>query len=320
MKKRVLYVVIPCYNEEKCINETLKRLSRKLDTLIKNEVISEKSRIVFVDDGSKDRTWNLITGVNGIYTIGLKLAHNRGHQNALLAGLMYAKEYADVVVSMDADLQDDINAIDEMLKKNAEGYEIIYGVRSERKKDSFFKRNTAQLFYKIMKFMGAEIIYNSADYRLMSKKALDELSKYKETNLFLRGIVPLIGMKWTTVKYARGERFAGESKYPLKKMLGFAWEGITSFSMRPLKTIFKLGVIVFILSLIVMLYCIIQYLCGNTVSGWTFTVCSIWMVGGLQMISIGLIGEYIGKIYIETKQRPRYMVEEIFKSEEAGKK
>ncbi len=312
--KQTLYIVVPCYNEEKCIAETTKRLSKKVDELINSGAISAKSKIVYVDDGSKDKTWQKITELKAHRIIGIKLSRNKGHQNALLAGLMYAKEYADVVVSMDADLQDDISAINKMLEKNGEGYEIVYGVRSERKKDSFFKRHTAQAFYKIMKFMGAEIVYNSADFRLMSKRALNELSEYKESNLFLRGIVPLIGLKWTTVEYARGERFAGESKYPIKKMFSFAWEGITSFSVKPLKTILGLGIIVFVLSLGVLIYCLVQYFCGNTVSGWTFTVCSIWLVGGLQMASIGLIGEYIGKIYSETKQRPRYTIEKIIEN------
>lgn len=309
----VLYVVVPCYNEEKCLRETTKRLSNKIDVLVKKGKVKVGSRIVYVDDGSKDKTWDLICRLNNSFVVGLKLAHNRGHQNALLAGLMYAKEHADVVVSMDADLQDDINAVDEMLDKYSDGYEIVYGVRSERKKDSFFKKHTAQMFYKIMKLMGAEVIYNSADYRLMSRRALDELSRYEEVNLFLRGIVPLIGLKWTTVLYSRGERFAGESKYPLKKMLNFAWDGITSFSVKPLRIILTLGVVVFTLSLVVLIYSVVQHFCGNTVDGWTFIICSIWIVGGLEMACIGLIGEYIGKIYAESKHRPRFFIEEIKK-------
>lgn len=311
----VLYVVVPCYNEEKCLKETTKRLMEKLKKLVFDGSISKKSRVVYVDDGSKDKTWEIVSSLKKKDVIGLKLAHNRGHQNALLAGLMFSKEYADIVISMDADLQDDINVIDKMVKKNREGFDIVYGVRSERKKDTFFKRTTAQGFYKIMRLMGVELVYNSADYRLMSKKALDELANYKEVNLFLRGIVPLIGLKWTTVEYARGERFAGESKYPLKKMLNFAWDGVTSFSIKPLRMILFLGMAVFVVSLLVLLYSVIQYLCGNTVSGWTFTVCSIWLVGGLQMACIGLIGEYIGKVYSETKARPRYFVEKVFYAE-----
>ena len=320
MKCPKMYVVVPCYNEEKCLDETTKRLVKKIRQLIDAKKINRASAIVYVDDGSKDDTWNKIVGIKNDLVIGLKLSRNRGHQNALLAGLMFAKEHADVVVSMDADLQDDINAIDEMVDKYGEGFEIVYGVRSERKKDSFFKRTTAQSFYKLMKLMGIEVIYNSADYRLMSKRALDELSNYKEVNLFLRGIVPLIGLKCTTVSYSRAERFAGESKYPLKKMLDFAWDGITSFSVKPLRMILILGLLVCLLSFIVLVYSLIQHICGNTVDGWTFTVCSIWIVGGLQMACIGLMGEYIGKIYSETKSRPRFFVEEVHYSKDRREK
>ena len=316
----IVFVVVPCFNEEKCIDETSKRLIEKLSNLISKKKIKKESRVVFVDDGSKDKTWEKITSKKSKHIIGLKLAHNRGHQNALLAGLMYAKEYADAVISLDADLQDDINAIDKMIEKFDDGFEIVYGVRKDRKKDTFFKRFTAQSFYKIMKMMGAEVVYNSADYRLMSKRALDQLSEYKEVNLFLRGIVPLIGLKWTTVEYSRKERFAGESKYPLKKMLSFAWDGITSFSIKPLRMILGLGMIVFIISIIVLLYSVIQYFLGNTVEGWTFIVCSVWIVGGLEMISVGLIGEYIGKIYAETKGRPRFFIESVYNNEGKNEK
>lgn len=319
MKQPVVYVVVPCYNEEKCIDETAKRLSEKIGSLLLEKKISKNSRIVFIDDGSKDQTWERIKRLDSDTIVGLKLSHNRGHQNALLAGLMYAKEYADAVVSMDADLQDDIDAIDKMIKKFDDGFEIVYGVRKDRKKDSFFKRSTAQSFYKFMKVMGVEIIYNSADYRLMNKRALECLSEYKEVNLFLRGIVPLIGLKWTTVEYSRGERFAGESKYPLRRMLSFAWDGISSFSVKPLKIILSIGIIVSIISVIVLLYSVIQHFCGNTVEGWTFLICSVWIVGGLEMISIGLIGEYIGKIYAETKERPRYTIEEYYNGENGNK-
>lgn len=316
MSRPILYVVVPCYNEEKCIEETTKRLGAKIERLIAAKKINNKSRIVYVDDGSKDRTWDIVSNVKDFSVIGLKLAHNSGHQNALLAGLMYAKEYADVVISMDADLQDDIDAMDEMLDKYSDGFEIVYGVRSNRKKDTFFKSFTARLFYKIMKIMGAEVVYDSADYRLMSKKALNQLAEYKEVNLFLRGIVPLIGLKWTTVKYSRGERFAGESKYPLKKMLSFAWEGITSFSVKPLKFISLVGIIVFLISIIVLVYSVVQYFIGNTVEGWTFIICSVWIVGGLEMISVGLIGEYVGKIYAESKRRPRFFIEAVYDNRE----
>lgn len=311
MKETILYVVIPCYNEEACLKETTKRLKDKFDALEKNKIISRKSRIVFVDDGSKDSTWKIIEELSGPI-VGIKLAHNRGHQNALLAGLMYAKNYADAVISMDADLQDDINAVDKFLEKfQKENCEIVYGVRSERKTDTAFKRNTALAFYKIMQKLGAETVYNSADYRLMSKRALDELEKYQEVNLFLRGIVPTIGLKTAEVKYVRNERFAGESKYPLKKMLNFAWDGITSFSVKPIRLILSLGVIVSVISLAILLYALIVNLFGQTVSGWTFIVCSIWLLGGIQMFSVGLIGEYVGKIYAEAKRRPRYIIEKV---------
>ena len=308
--KNILYIVIPCYNEEECLDETTKRLTQKINNLIKEKLIDKKSRIVYIDDGSKDGTWDKIEKF-GSPVIGLKLSRNRGHQNALLAGLVYAKDHADVIISMDADLQDDIDAIDKMLEKYNEGYEVVYGVRSERKKDSAFKRNTALVFYKIMNKLGAEVVYNSADYRLMSKRAVEELSNFEEVNLFLRGLVPLIGLKSTEVKYPRAERFAGESKYPLKKMVKFAWDGITSFSIKPIRMILWLGVIIFIISLFITLYSLIMKLIGNTVSGWTFIICSIWILGGLQMISLGLVGEYIGKIYAESKKRPRYIIERI---------
>lgn len=310
MSKNILYVVVPCYNEEACLDETTKRLSKKLDDLTKKNIIDKKSRIVYVDDGSKDKTWEKIKSFK-TPVIGVKLSRNRGHQNALLAGLMYAKDHANVIISMDADLQDDIDAVDKMLEKYSEGYEVVYGIRSERKTDSAFKRNTALAFYKLMNKLGAEVVYNSADYRLMSKRAVEELSNFEEVNLFLRGLVPLIGLKSTTVEYPRAERFAGESKYPLRKMLKFAWDGITSFSIKPIRMILWLGVIIFIISLFITLYSLIMKLVGNTVSGWTFIICSIWILGGLQMISLGLVGEYIGKIYAESKKRPRFIIEKI---------
>ncbi len=307
-----LYVVVPCYNEEEVLEETTKRLKEKLNTLIKSKKISNKSKAMYVNDGSKDNTWELIKKINKkekLFT-GISLSRNRGHQNALLAGLMTAKNYADVVISMDADLQDDINAIDEMIDKYHSGCEIVYGVRSSRKKDTWFKRTTAQVFYKFMKFMGVDVVYNHADYRLTSKRVLDEFENYKEVNLFLRGMFPLVGFKWDVVYYERHERFAGESKYPLKKMLNFAWDGITSFSVRPIRLVLNLGIIIFGISLLVLLYCLIVKLLGKTVTGWTFTVCSIWFVSGIQMLSLGIVGEYIGKIYSETKRRPRYIISE----------
>lgn len=310
MKKDVLFVVIPCYNEEEVLKETTKRLKEKMKLLVKNKVISSESKVLYVNDGSSDDTWNLIKKINNdekMFT-GISLSRNRGHQNALLAGLMTAKEYADVIISMDADLQDDINAIDEMLYKYYEGNDIVYGVRSSRKKDTKFKRITAQGFYKFMKIMGVDVIYNHADYRLTSKRVLDNFSDFKEVNLFLRGMFPLIGYDSDVVYYERKERFAGKSKYPLKKMLNFAWDGITSFSVKPIRFVLNIGILIFFISLCVLLYCLIVKLLGKTVTGWTFIVGSIWLVSGIQMLSIGIIGEYIGKIYSETKQRPRYII------------
>lgn len=309
---KTLYVVIPCYNEEEVLNETTKRLKEKLMNLIAKKIISKDSRVMYVNDGSKDKTWELIKEINSkekLFT-GITLSRNRGHQNALVAGLLTAKEYADVVISMDADLQDDINAIDEMLEKYNNGCEIVYGVRSSRKKDTFFKKVTAEGFYKFMKLMGVDIVFNHADYRLTSKKVLDQFENYKEVNLFLRGIFPLIGYKTDVVYYERAERFAGESKYPLKKMLNFAWDGITSFSVKPLRFICSLGFIILFISFIIMIYSLVQKIGGNTVDGWTFITISIWFIGGLQMLSIGIVGEYIGKMYNETKARPRYIISE----------
>ena len=279
----------------------------------KAKKVEKNSKVVFVDDGSKDNTWNIIEKLNkdDNLFVGVKLSRNKGHQNALLAGLMYAKDYCDITISMDADLQDDINVIDKMIEENNNGSEIVYGVRSSRKKDTFFKRFTAQSFYKIMKLFGVDIVYNHADCRLMSKRTLNELENYKEVNLFLRGLVPLLGFKTSIVYYERNKRFAGESKYPLKKMLSFAFEGITSFSTKPLSAVLGLGVIILLISIIIMIYSLIVKILGNTVSGWTFIVISIWFLGGIQMISIGILGKYIGKTYIETKARPKYIIEKV---------
>ena len=310
MKKEILYVVVPCYNEEEVLEETNKRLIEKLNSLMSDKTISKKSKIMYVNDGSKDKTWEIIEKLhkeNKIVT-GVKLSRNRGHQNALLAGLMTAKENADVVISMDADLQDDINAIDGMLEKYKNGCDIVYGVRNKRDKDSFFKKTTAEGFYKFMKYMGVEIIFNHADYRLMSKRTLEYLEDFKEVNLFLRGIIPLIGFKSDIEYYERAERFAGESKYPLKKMLNFAWDGITSFSVKPIRMILNVGIFIFILSIIMIIYSLVLKFTGQTVDGWTYIMCSIWMIAGIQMLSIGIVGEYIGKIYNETKQRPRFII------------
>ncbi len=310
---KVLYVVLPCYNEEEVLEESAKQLKNKLNTLVKNGSISKKSKIMFVDDGSKDKTWEMIREFSEKDKIfaGVKLSRNRGHQNALLAGLMVAKEKAQIVISMDADLQDDINVIDKMVELNNEGYQVVYGVRSSRKKDTFFKRATAQTFYKLMKFLGVDIVYNHADCRLMSKEALDALQGFKEVNLFLRGLVPLVGYKSTIAYYERNKRMAGESKYPFKKMVAFAFDGITSFSIKPLRLILGLGFLILFISIVIMIYSLVVKLIGKTVPGWTFITISIWFIGGLQMISIGIIGEYVGKIYNETKARPRYIIENI---------
>lgn len=310
-ERPVLYVVVPCYNEQEVLHETAKRLSIKLKSLIKSDTIAGDSGIFFVDDGSRDDTWSIIERLHEKNSLfhGAKLSRNRGHQNALLAGLMAARLKADVTISMDADLQDDIEAIDKMLDEYFAGAEIVYGVRSAREQDTFFKRNTALLFYKIMQKMGVDSVYNHADYRLMSRRVLDELSRYNEVNLFLRGIVPLLGFKTATIEYARVERFAGESKYPLRKMINFAIDGITSFSVKPIRLVVMGGFCVSLVSVAILLYTLTQYLAGNTVSGWTFTVFSIWLLGGVQMISLGIIGEYVGKIYSEVKARPRFIIE-----------
>lgn len=307
-----LYLVIPCYNEEEVLPETSKRLREKYTALMSAGKIDADSKIVFVNDGSKDRTWEMICDLHKTDPVfrGICLSRNKGHQNALMAGLMTVKGECDAAISMDADLQDDINAIDEMVDRYLEGYEVVYGVRSSRKKDTFFKRTTAQGFYKVMRAMGVETVYNHADYRLMSRRALEALSEFDEVNLFLRGIVPLVGFKSTEVTYERGERFAGESKYPLKKMLAFATEGITSMSIKPIRLITTLGFLVFLFSIGVLIYSIIRKFTGYTVPGWAFLAVSIWALGGIQLLAIGVIGEYIGKIYLETKHRPKFIVAE----------
>jgi len=310
---QTLYLVIPCYNEEEVLPETSKRLLGKMNTMIQNNLINNKSKIVFVDDGSKDRTWEIIEQLHNEneYFSGIKLSRNKGHQNALMAGLMAVKDNADMVISLDADLQDDINAIDKFVEKYYEGNEIVYGVRSSRKTDTFFKKNTALAFYKLMSLMGVDIVYNHADYRLMSKRALNELANFNEVNLFLRGIIPLIGFKWDTVEYERNERFAGESKYSLRKMLSFAVDGITSFSVKPIKMVLNLGIIMMLISFIMLVYAIIVKILGYAEAGWAFIICSIWLVAGVQMLSLGIIGEYVGKIYSEVKARPKFIVEKF---------
>lgn len=308
--KQTLYLVIPCYNEEEVLHETSKRLLEKMTNMINNNVIARDSKILFVNDGSKDKTWSIIEELhksNSIFS-GVNLSRNRGHQNALLAGLMTAKDYADMAISLDADLQDDVDVIDKFVEEYYSGSDIVYGVRSSRKTDTFFKRTTALAFYKLMTILGADTVYNHADYRLMSKRALEGLSEFKEVNLFLRGLVPMIGYKHSVVEYERHERFAGESKYPLKKMIAFALDGITSLSIKPISIITGLGFCIFAISFVALIYSLVAKFTGNAVSGWTSLTVSIWMIGGIQLLSLGVIGEYIGKIYNETKQRPRFII------------
>lgn len=311
MKKPVLTIVVPCYNEEEVLPETFSRLHSLLIDLMHEELVAENSKILFVDDGSKDRTWMLIhkASLKTDLIRGLKLSRNVGHQNALLAGLFTAKASSDCVVSIDADLQDDIFVIREFIQKFNEGYEIVYGVRKKRETDTFFKRNTAQGFYKLMQKMGVNLVYNHADFRLMSRRALQELERFEEVNLFLRGIVPLIGFKSTSVYYERKERIAGETKYPLKKMLAFAFDGITSFSVTPIRFVLFIGLASFFISLIFGVYFLGLKFLGQTETGWTSLIASIWLIGGLQLIAIGLVGEYIGKIYKESKRRPRFIID-----------
>ncbi|MFT3950608.1 MAG: glycosyltransferase family 2 protein [Oscillospiraceae bacterium] len=308
----ILYLVIPCYNEEEMLPLTARAVKEKLQALIAAGKISPDSRVLFVDDGSKDATWHGISGLHKVDALfcGLKLSRNRGHQNALLAGLTEAKSHADILVSMDADLQDDINAIDGFLEKRAEGCDIVYGVRSSREKDTAFKRSTAQGYYKLLGKMGVEITYNHSDYRLLSKRAAEALSDFREVNLFLRGIVPMLGFKSDIVSYVRSERAAGESKYPLRKMIAFALEGVTSLSVKPIRMITTLGLTIFGISIAMLIYFLVTYFLDKAVAGWSTIVISIWAIGGLQLFAIGIIGEYIGKIYLETKSRPKFFIEE----------
>lgn len=311
--ENTLYMVIPCYNEKEVLNETASRLKEIYLKLIKSNKINKKSKIVFVNDGSKDTTWEIIEDLyrkDKLFS-GINLSRNKGHQNALLAGLLTVKDYSDMVISMDADLQDDINAIEKMVDKYLEGYDIVYGVRSKRETDTFFKRVTAESYYKALNFIGGEVIYNHADYRLMSKRTVEELAKYKEVNLFLRGVVPMLGFSSTTVSYERNERLAGESKYPLKKMLSFALEGITSLSIKPIRIISGLGVLIFLVSILMLIYIIVRHQMGDTITGWASVAVSVWAIGGLMLLSIGIVGEYIGKIYLETKQRPKFIIKEF---------
>ena len=317
-KKATLWLVIPCYNEEQVIDETAKCVKKIMTGMEESGKISKNSKIAFVNDGSSDKTLEHIKTLcadDGIFAC-INLSRNRGHQNALLAGLMVAKEYADAVISLDADLQDDVGAIEKFVDKFLEGYDVVYGVRSERKTDTFFKRFTAESIYKFMRVMGVDIVYNHADYRLMSRRALEGLSEFDEVNAFLRGIVPQIGYPSAIVEYKRGERFAGESKYPLKKMLAFALEGITSFSIKPIRMALMLGIFAFLVSIGMLIYCIVQKAVGSVVSGWASLGVSIWALGGLQMLLIGVVGEYVGKIYLETKHRPKYIIESVILNED----
>lgn len=308
----VLYIIVPCYNEEKVLPLTAPVFLSKLSQLSEEGLISKDSRVLFVNDGSKDSTWSIIEQLSeqDEHYIGISQSRNRGHQNAVLAGLMEAKDCCDITISIDADGQDDVNAMDDMVRAYLDGCEVVYGVRSSRESDTFFKRFTAQSFYKLLAALGAEVVYNHADYRLISARVLQEFAGYKEVNLFLRGLVPLVGFKSTTVEYVRNERLAGDSHYPLKKMIALALDGITSLSVKPLQLIMTFGIVVAIVSFIGCIWALITALCGKSVAGWASTTCIICFVSGVQLISLGIIGEYIGKIYLETKQRPRYIISE----------
>lgn len=310
--KVILYIIIPCYNEEKVLPITSGMFLQKLQSLVNQEIISDKSRIMFVNDGSKDRTWEIICELanSDEHYIGISQSRNRGHQNAVLAGLMEAKDNCDITISIDCDGQDDINAMDKMVDEYLNGCEIVYGVRSSRQTDTFFKRFTAQGFYKLLNAMGAEVVYNHADYRLVSSKVLNEFENFKEVNLFLRGMFPLVGFKSTSVYYERHERIAGERHYPLRKMLALAFDGITSLSVKPIRIITGLGITIAMLSFIGVIWSIVMAILGKTVTGWASMVCIVSFIGGIQLICVGVIGEYIGKIYMEVKHRPRYIISE----------
>ena len=316
-----LYIVVPCYNEEEVLPETSRRLAEKMNSLIDKGEISGDSRVLFINDGSKDKTAEIIeelTKANSLFG-GVFLSRNRGHQNALLAGYKTAQDKCDACISMDADLQDDINAVDAMIEKYKQGCDVVYGVRSSRATDTAFKRSTAHMFYKCMSAMGVELVYDHADYRLLSNRALQALDEYTEVNVFLRGIVPQLGFKTGTVEYERGERFAGESKYPLKKMLAFAFDGITSFSIKPIRLIAFIGLFIFLCAAVMLVYSLVRYFMGATVVGWASIMISVWALGGLQLLAIGVIGEYIGKMYLETKRRPRFIIDKtIINSSEQG--
>ena len=309
----ILYIVIPCFNEEDVLPVSAEKMNTLLNDLINRKKISTESKIVFVDDGSKDRTWEILSHLyktSPNYNC-IKLSRNKGHQNALLAGLMYSKEYADMVISIDADLQDDIYVIEEMIDSYYQGFEIVYGVRTARTTDSFLKRFSAETYYKLMIRMGVELVFNHADFRLMSKRSLESLSEYHEVNIFLRGIIPQLGFATCTVGYERKEREAGESKYPISKMLSFAFDGITSFSTKPIKLILGIGMVMVLVSIIALIYSLVSKFMGDTVSGWTSIMISIWLIGGIQTLCLGIIGEYIGKVYSESKKRPKYIIDTV---------
>ena len=312
IEKPILYIVVPCYNEEEVLPVTMPMFKEKVKELSKADLIDERSRILFVNDGSKDRTWDVLSELCQADPVfcAIKLSRNRGHQNALLAGLMEAKDLADITISIDCDGQDDINAMDEMVKAYHDGCEIVYGVRNDRTSDTFFKRTTAQGYYKILNALGGEVVYNHADYRLVSSRVLNELAKYKEVNLFLRGMFPMIGFKSTCVEYSRHERLAGSSQYPLSKILKLAFDGITPFSIKPIRIITALGGVTVFLSIVLIIYVLISWITGHVVAGWASSFIGTTLIGGIQLISLGVIGEYVGKIYMETKGRPRYIVEE----------
>ena len=312
MQTPVLYIVIPCYNEEEVLPITCKMFLEKIESLIKKGKISDDSRVMFVNDGSNDKTWEIIKKLasENKYYKGVSLSRNRGHQNALLGGLMEAKDMCDITISIDCDGQDDINAMDEMVEAYLNGNDVVYGVRSSRETDTFFKRFTAESFYKLLNSMGCDVVFNHADYRLLSSRFLKEFAEFKEVNLFLRGMVPLVGFSSTAVYYERHERIAGESHYPLKKMLALAFDGITSLSVKPIRTITSLGIFIMVISFIGIIWSIVTHFCGTTVPGWTSTTCIVCFLSGVQMLSIGVIGEYIGKIYLETKARPRFIIGE----------
>ena len=318
MKAPILYIVIPCYNEEEALPITSEKLIALTDDMMKRDLIDANSRITLVDDGSRDRTWRVISDLckRDKRFEGVKLAHNAGHMNALWAGMTMAAKKCDCVITIDADLQDDINAMYGFLEKYSEGADVVSGVRSSRKKDTFFKRTTAQGFYRLMNRMGVEMVYNHADYRLLSRRALEALLSFGEVNMFLRGMVPMLGFRTAIVEYERGERVAGESKYPLKKMIAFAMEGITSLSNKPIRLVTLAGVICGLLGVVMAIYVLVSLLRGRSVAGWASIMMSVWLLGGMQLVALGLIGEYVGKIYMETKRRPKFILEEYVHAEE----